>query len=198
MAKDILLYTLSAIFPLIIGGGVWLVKIYLPKRIEAQVKHQYDLKLEEFKALAAEKTMRSSRVYEQIAVTIQEFYNKLYQYHAALLKILDDKHTQPTLEEAVADFRRQGIEFFAYYSFHGVYFPPHCEPLVNEVIRLLNTFDYVLNLKLKARDASPQIAARFKQEITTVMIDFGKKFGDANRRLRPEFQKFLGIIPEKV
>ena len=84
--SEIQTFTLS----LITGGSasaivVWLARNWISERIKNSIKHEYDAKLETHKAqlqiAATERSVRYSKIFEEIAVTVAETYKLLLAVH---------------------------------------------------------------------------------------------------------------------
>src|SRR5438445_4105394 len=100
---------------LLVAVGVWFLKLCLRKWIEREVNHQYDVKLEDFKAklaiVATERQLRFSHVYSETVKVIHKFYQMLIecdrQAHAFMNEEEDEDQAWEIVEkseEELADF----------------------------------------------------------------------------------------------
>jgi hypothetical protein len=208
MIKEIIIGTVSLLIPSLIAASYWLVKVYIPKKIEAQVNHQYNLKLEEFKSrlaiTAAERQLRFSHVYEKSADVIQTYYKKMTDTRTALFLVLSDSYNQnsllsgarnqKSLQEAAKDAEQALEEFLMFDINNSLYFPPVCEQMIMEMRSLFAILMDAIEMKLKMEGDPPSDVKVWKQQMQATIKAHEEKFKNVHHQLKSEFQKLIGVV----
>lgn len=202
MATQILIGTFGLLVPSIIAASYWLLKIYIPKKIEAQVTHQYNLKLEEFKSQLAitanERSLRFSHVYAKTAEVMQAFFTKINDAQvqaASLLRAMDGAEAEYAHWHPIVNSKM--LEASAYAMNNNVYFPPECDRLAVLLINLLDEIkDGCKKIQTNRQASNPRV----QDEMIALRLGLKKKAAGVEtglNQLKEEMRVVLGIVERK-
>ncbi len=200
---------------LLSAGLVWISKSWISERLKSAIKHEYDQKLETFKATiksesdvaleqlrsrlqvaAAERNIRFSRVFERSAETVSETYAKLLALSDAIAA-----YTSPLqlASDPPPSERRKAV--WARYQDSRAYFRPRRIFLKSETADQVEAFHdhlYAVVYKFASDVEGDSEGRRGDLNVWQETADFvATELPKLQRQLERDFRQTLGISDQR-
>jgi hypothetical protein len=209
------LITSAAVSALLSGFVVWLTKTWIGERLKSAIKHEYDEKLESYKAqlkaqtdieterlksqlsiLAAERQVKFSKLHTTRAEVIAEVYKLLVQTHWDTASFVSPFEIagEPDKQQKYATAMASTAEFFRYYEKHRIYLPATLCDQLEAAVREMRAKAIRYGTYLRFEDPGlPQHVYQQKYEAWEKAWEyFEKEFPVARAALETELRNLLG------
>lgn len=191
------------------AAAVWLLRTYISERLRASIQHEYDLKLEAFKAqqesvrhaeterlrsdlhiVATEREITFRGLQERRADVIARVYAALQGAHSSLQLYSDDlRFAEPTDEELLDRLKNNWDELIAHLFPNAIYLPPN---LVSGVQKFIQKMALLLRDVSRTREEGGHRSAALNDQLDKRIAELKAALSERLAELESEFRKLLG------
>ena len=195
---------------------VFLFKSWISERIKGSIQHEYDQKLEAYKAqlkaasdvsieqlkshlqiTAAERSIKLTKVFEQQADTIAETYAKLVGLTSAIgeYTAMMEYETTPPKSERRKKVGERMQDFFVYYQPRKIYLPKDTQSIIDTFVQQLH--HKTLKFMFDVEQGYQKRTGKAEDDTWLQTVEFlSKDCVQIMAALDADLKKILGIIDE--